>query len=377
MTDTTTITAIVAFGKRRGACSEALAWLRAQPDAATAWEACERPDWLIWWLKRQPATDRKTLVRIACACARTALRFVPEGEERPRLSIETTERWLVGDAAIEEVRTAAAAAAAYDAAYANFERGNNDATAAAQLASQQAALAAQGQFYDQNAVEAQLANALAQAQMSASASMYGSDQGARASMYGADIGRMNFTDNLGYQRERGDMSDLMGLIGLGNQNTSYNNGLLGFDQERAGAFNGMIPGVNPTAIDVTGPYNANYQAQVNNANQQNASQAARDQQQQQLWTTLASWAVCSRDLKTPVGPVEPAAVLAAVRGLPVEKWKYHGSESVHFGTYAEDFNEAIVGERRPVIALIDMMGALVGAVKALADKVDNLEASRA
>ena len=110
MTDTTTITAIVAFGKRRGACSEALTWLSTQPDAAAAWEACERPDWLIWWLKRQPATDRKTLVRIACACARTALRFVPEGEERPRVAIETTERWLVGDATIKEVRTAAHAA---------------------------------------------------------------------------------------------------------------------------------------------------------------------------------------------------------------------------------------------------------------------------
>lgn len=267
--------------------------------------------------------------------------------------------------------------AAYDAAYANFERGQNDATAAAQLASQQAALAAQGQFYDQNAVEAQLANALAQAQMSASASMYGSDQGARASMYGADIGRMNFTDNLGYQRERGDMSDLMGLIGLGNQNTSYNNGLLGFDQERAGAFNNMIPGVNPTSIDVTGPYNANYQGQVNNANQQNAADQAQRQQQQQLYTTIASFFLSSRDAKTALGPVDSEEVLAAIRSLPAERWKYHGSEQVHFGTFAEDFNEKVVGERRPFIAVIDMLGALVGAVKALADKVDKLEAARA
>ena len=132
MTTTTTdsIADIVAFGRARGACSEALAWLRTQPDAATAWEACERPDWLIWWLKRQPATDRKTLVRIACACARTALRFVPKDEERPRLAIETTERWLVGSATIEEVRTAAVAAA-YDAADADADAAAAAAYAAA------------------------------------------------------------------------------------------------------------------------------------------------------------------------------------------------------------------------------------------------------
>lgn len=267
--------------------------------------------------------------------------------------------------------------AAYDAAYANFERGQNDATAAAQLAAQQAALAAQGQFYDQNAVEAQLANALAQAQMSASASMYGSDQGARASMYGADIGRLNFTDNLGFQRERGDMQDLMGLLGLGNSMTAYNNGLLGFDQERAGAFNNLIPGVNPSQIDVTGPYNAQYGAQVNNANAQNAADQAQRQQQMQLYSTIASFFLSSRDAKTTAGEVEPEKVLEAIRSLPTTRWKYHGSEQVHFGTYAEDFNEKVVGERRSFIAVIDMLGALVGAVQALADKVDKLEASHA
>ena len=226
---------------------------------------------------------------------------------------------------------------------------------------------------DASAREAQLANALAQAQMSASASMYGSDQGARASMYGADIGRLNFTDNLGFQRERGDMQDLMGLLGLGNSMTAYNNGLLGFDQERAGAFNNLIPGVNPSQIDVTGPYNAQYGAQVNNANAQNAADQAQRQQQQQLYTTIASFFLSSRDAKTTAGEVEPEKVLEAIRSLPTTRWKYHGSEQVHFGTYAEDFNEKVVGERRSFIAVIDMLGALVGAVQALADKVDKLE----
>ena len=173
MTTTTTdsIADIVAFGRARGACSEALAWLRTQPDAATAWEACERPDWLIWWLKRQPATDRKTLVRIACACARTALRFVPEGEERPLFAIETTERWLGGGATIEEVRTAAHAAAhaaadaAYDAAYdaydADADAAAYDADAAADAAydAAYAAYDADAAAYDADAAAAHAAHA--------------------------------------------------------------------------------------------------------------------------------------------------------------------------------------------------------------------------
>jgi len=37
--------------------------------------------------------DRAPSVKAACACARTALRFVPEGEERPRLAIVAAEAW--------------------------------------------------------------------------------------------------------------------------------------------------------------------------------------------------------------------------------------------------------------------------------------------
>ncbi len=42
----------------------------------------------------------------ACACARDALRFVPEGEERPRLAIEASERWVLGVASYNEVSAA-------------------------------------------------------------------------------------------------------------------------------------------------------------------------------------------------------------------------------------------------------------------------------
>ena len=117
MTNSTTITDVLTFARSKSACDEAMHWLKDQTDAEQAWQTCERPDWMIWYAAPRGA-DRKTLVRIACDCARTALRFVPAGEDRPRLCIETTERWIVGEATIEEVRTARNAAADAYAAYA-------------------------------------------------------------------------------------------------------------------------------------------------------------------------------------------------------------------------------------------------------------------
>ena len=114
-TETTDMQSLLAFARDRGACAEARLWLNTQTDPHVAWEMCERPDWMIWFARRRNV-ERKVLVRIACDCARTVLRFVPEGEERPRLAIEAAERWTRDEATIDEVR--AAAYAAYAAAYA-------------------------------------------------------------------------------------------------------------------------------------------------------------------------------------------------------------------------------------------------------------------
>lgn len=58
------------------------------------------------------AWDHRAGVWCACQAAREALRFVPEDEARPRLAIETVERWVVGEATIGEVRAATASASA-------------------------------------------------------------------------------------------------------------------------------------------------------------------------------------------------------------------------------------------------------------------------
>lgn len=49
---------------------------------------------------------QRRLVFVACACARTALHCVPPGEHRPRVAIETSERWARGEALVSEVNVA-------------------------------------------------------------------------------------------------------------------------------------------------------------------------------------------------------------------------------------------------------------------------------
>ena len=101
------------FLTSREACEAAMDWL-GDRDSARMWAECKRPDWLLWWAAH--SVPRQELVLAACDCAETALRFVPQGEDRPRLAIETTSRWARGEATVEEVRAAARAARAADAA---------------------------------------------------------------------------------------------------------------------------------------------------------------------------------------------------------------------------------------------------------------------
>ena len=98
------------------ACPEALAWIERTPGRTNAlWELCPRGDWMLW-LASQAGVDLRRIVLAACACVRPALVHVPAGEDRPRLAIETAERWARGDATIEAVRAAHSGAYAAAAA---------------------------------------------------------------------------------------------------------------------------------------------------------------------------------------------------------------------------------------------------------------------
>lgn len=98
-------------------CSDAAAWLTSQPDPETAWVICERADWMLWLAARLDI-DRPTLARAACDCARTALKYVPTGEDRLRLAIEASERWADDPSKDNHKAARDAARAAYAAAYA-------------------------------------------------------------------------------------------------------------------------------------------------------------------------------------------------------------------------------------------------------------------
>ena len=104
------------------ACPDAVEWARDYPSLAAAWKVCKRADWMLWLAGKLCRTvpARKRLVLAACACARTALKYVPEGEKRPLMAVRTAEQWArgTGGVTVEDVRAAgdAAGAAARDAA---------------------------------------------------------------------------------------------------------------------------------------------------------------------------------------------------------------------------------------------------------------------
>jgi hypothetical protein len=76
--------------------------------------------WLLFTRAGEPGWPTiQTAYLCACDCAETALKYVPPGEDRPRLAIAARRKWCRGEATDAEVTAArdAAGAAAGDAAY--------------------------------------------------------------------------------------------------------------------------------------------------------------------------------------------------------------------------------------------------------------------
>ena len=99
--------------KQMRACCDALEWV-GDKTFAQVWKQCERADWMLWYCAR--ILPRERVVLAACACARTALKYVPAGEHRPLRAIETAECWARGEVSLNDVRQSAAAAYAAAAA---------------------------------------------------------------------------------------------------------------------------------------------------------------------------------------------------------------------------------------------------------------------
>jgi hypothetical protein len=90
------------------ACVKPIAWAAAYPDPSDAWDHCHRGDWLLW-AAVELGVAHKLVTLAACDCARTALRHVPPGEDRPRLAIEAAEAWCRGEATEKEATYTAGA----------------------------------------------------------------------------------------------------------------------------------------------------------------------------------------------------------------------------------------------------------------------------
>ena len=80
-------------------------WVASHPetDFMTQWEEAINPGWLPYLAQAGGAT-KEQLVMASCAVARLCLHLViPNGEERPRIAIETAEAWARGEATEEQV----------------------------------------------------------------------------------------------------------------------------------------------------------------------------------------------------------------------------------------------------------------------------------
>ena len=120
-----------------GPCYNGRRWLmeNAYKSTYNLWRGCQHGDWLLWLAVRLKL-DCKVIALAACDCAEAALKYVPEHEHRPRVAIETTRNWCVGEATLGQVRNAAAAA---DAASADAYASAADAYASAAAAAADAA----------------------------------------------------------------------------------------------------------------------------------------------------------------------------------------------------------------------------------------------
>ena len=100
------------------ACESGQEWADGQADYKTAWDTCERGDWMIWIASKQLADNRK-LTGAKAECAGLVEHLMKD--ERSVNAVRVAERFGRGEATEEELRVAADAAyaaAAYAAAYA-------------------------------------------------------------------------------------------------------------------------------------------------------------------------------------------------------------------------------------------------------------------
>ena len=113
----------IAYLKSLQACSESIAYAEQYDSMREAWEACRRPDWMLWLLSHVGHQDDRVYRRYACWCVRNTP--LPDGrkawdmltDERSRAAVAVAEQFADGAAGDQELAAARASAdASADAA---------------------------------------------------------------------------------------------------------------------------------------------------------------------------------------------------------------------------------------------------------------------
>ena len=190
--------------------------------------------------------------------------------------------------------------------------------------------------------------------------------------YTGERNRFDRTRNEAYESASRDATIAGTQTGISQRQSEFNQlaALLGGQQ------------VGPTApIDVTGPFQNQYQGQLNSVNSANAAGAARNAQTTSGAASLASMLamvmMCSKDFKDNNEPIDHGQTLDGVNSLTVEAWTYKGDDQKHIGPYAEEFRKTFGLGSEFVIDPIDAVGVCLSAIKALTKRVENLEAGHA
>ena len=107
---------LAAVLEKYGACSEAVVWAAPYTTAAAGWEACPKPQWMLWALEVAGFCDQSLVRQVGCACVRETP--LSDGrkvwdlltDERSRAAVEVAERFAVGKANAKELASASVAA---------------------------------------------------------------------------------------------------------------------------------------------------------------------------------------------------------------------------------------------------------------------------
>src|SRR5512137_1112828 len=100
-------------------CKDGYAFAMRFKTMAEVWDACERPDWLLWILDKKGLPAERERRLFACWCAEQALALIPSPDPRSVEAVRVSREYAEGRATREELsaaRTAAADAAARSAA---------------------------------------------------------------------------------------------------------------------------------------------------------------------------------------------------------------------------------------------------------------------